>query len=81
MDADFGALGGCAGARERGEERVVEPVRVAARHVQPGQDGVAMGGAAGQRVRVRVGDAGAHTGREDGAVAPSPQCSGLRQLR
>ena len=58
----------------------MEPVRFAARDVQPGQDGVDMGGAAGERVRVRVGAAGAHAGRQDGAVAPFARYSGLCQL-
>jgi hypothetical protein len=62
----------CAGARERGEECVMESLWVAAGHLQPGQDGVDMGGAAGQRVRVCLRASGPHTGCQDGAVAPFP---------
>lgn len=58
----------------------MEPVRVAARNVQPGQDGVDMGGAARERVRVCLGADGPHAGRQDGAVAPGPRHFGLRQL-
>lgn len=49
----------------------MEPVWVTARHMQPGQDGVDMGGAARERVRVCLGAAGPHAGRQDGAVAPN----------
>jgi hypothetical protein len=50
----------------------MEPVWITARDVQPGQGGVDMGDAARERVRVCSSVAGAHSGCEDGPVAPDP---------